>query len=159
MTSLDVPGLQTGRPLIAFDLLCRVLRDKAEGRNFAAGDAARQNTRIVLPRGSVPVSRFGDEDSWPSVVFLGLAADEGHPEALEEGAGGLVVLGRGDDGDVHPLLGGAVAREVDLGEDRLLLEAERAVAAAVEAARRPPNPASSFSFCNFRFAVSGKFTL
>lgn len=52
-----VPGLQTGRPLIAFDLLCRVLRGKTEGRNFATGDAARQNTRIVLPRGSVPVSR------------------------------------------------------------------------------------------------------
>ena len=60
------------------------------------------------------------------------------PRCLEQRAALVVGLGGGHDRDVHALdLVDLV--EVDLGEDDLLLEAERVVAAAVErlAATRP----------------------
>src|SRR5215469_18219457 len=63
------------------------------------------------------------------------SVDERHLEAAQERLGFLVGLRRGDDDDVH------AARCVDLvvinlGEHELLLEAERIIAAAVEALAR-----------------------
>src|SRR5256885_2633014 len=59
---------------------------------------------------------------------------EGHAHVAQERAAFLVVLGGGDDGDVHPfdLLDPVV---VDLGEDDLLADAERVVPLPVERLR------------------------
>jgi hypothetical protein len=62
-----------------------------------------------------------------------LCADaEGHTEALEQSAGSVVVSRSRDNGDVHTLelvdLG-----IVDLGEDQLIAQAKRVVAAPIEA--------------------------
>src|SRR4051812_20935638 len=60
-----------------------------------------------------------------------LRRPEGHAHVLEESAALFVAPRRGDDGDVHALdLLDAVV--VDLGEDDLLLDAERVVPLAVE---------------------------
>ena len=70
----------------------------------------------------------------PSFVFLlsgRSGRPEGHAEVLEERAPLFVGLRRRHEGDVHPLDDVDVV-VVDLGEDDLLLEAERVVALAVE---------------------------
>src|SRR5882672_8704560 len=68
-----------------------------------------------------------------SVVFLCSDA-EGHSKTLEQSAGTVVILRRGDDGDFHALelvdLG-----VVDFSEDQLVAEAKGVVAAAIEALR------------------------
>src|SRR5258708_35564378 len=64
-----------------------------------------------------------------------LRRTEGHPEVLEERTALLVGLCGGDEADVHSL-DHVDAVVVDLGEDDLLLEAERVVALAVEGLAR-----------------------
>ena len=56
------------------------------------------------------------------------------PKALQKGAGSVVVLRRGDDGDVHALEL-VDLRVIDLGEDELVAETEGVVATAIEALR------------------------
>src|SRR5438034_7241853 len=64
-------------------------------------------------------------------------APERHAQFLEQRQRGIVAPGAGHEGDVHPVdaLDFVV---VDLGEDHLLLEADRVVAPAVEALGRQP---------------------
>src|SRR6185295_17161517 len=65
--------------------------------------------------------------------FLLLA--ERHAELAQKEARLLVVLRRGDDGDVHALRLVDLAR-IDLGKDQVVADAEGVVAAAVERLRR-----------------------
>src|SRR6185437_13131723 len=66
-----------------------------------------------------------------STCVLCLGRPERHPEMLQEGAPLLVGLGRGHEADVQTLDRVDLV-VVDLGEDDLLLEAERVVPLAVE---------------------------
>src|SRR5688572_3657948 len=65
--------------------------------------------------------------------FLLLA--EGHSELAQKEARLLVVLRRGDDGDVHALRLVHLAR-IDLREDQVIANAEGVIAATVERLRR-----------------------
>src|SRR5450756_3184360 len=68
-------------------------------------------------------------------ALLDLLSAERHSEFLQKNPGPVIRACRRDDGDVETL-GLVDFRGIDLGEDEVILDAERVIAPAVESARR-----------------------
>src|SRR5215469_14202215 len=113
----------------------RALKRSSGGSDLSAAIAlrrarfgARRFTRAVRLR-FLSMELVFAMDRFPGSV------GERHVEAFEQGFGFGVRSRRRDDDDVHPA-NVANLVVIDLGEDELLFEAERVVAAAVEALAR-----------------------
>src|SRR5215470_10168279 len=95
---------------------------------------------------------FAINVSWLSASGDGRSLPEREVECGQEGARLVVGFRAGADRDVHsPDIGRLVV--VDLGEDDVLLDADRVVAAAVEALRREPAEIAHARQCDIDQAV------
>src|SRR6201998_1798698 len=153
------------RPVIAHRLRCRdglasrgcacsaaIAAARSSGELLGLRISSLSLARLAAYFFTIPARRFSRSTMLVFAIRGFLLLAEREVESLEQRSPHAIVAGRRGDGDVHaPHLIDLVV--LDLGEDDLLLDPERVVAAAVEGARRDAAEITDARHCDVDQAV------